>query len=137
MGMTIEEYLATREPCSVCSTEGNVEYCITHMLSRDNNCLFYNAIILNNDPYDNNDVLLLQNLRSNISGEQVLEYYRRSEPLVALFKSQHGNDRVFWTGIYNRFISAILIEIRASNRDQVVTLIFDMLATLEAENLNQ
>jgi hypothetical protein len=137
MGITIEEYLATREPCSVCSTEGTVEYCITHMLSRDSNCLFYNAIILNDDPYDNTDVLLLQNLRSNISGEQVLEYYRRSEPLVTLFKSQHGNDRGFWSGIYDRFIKEILIEIRASNRDRVVTLIFDMLDTLEAENLNQ
>ena len=137
MGITIEEYLANRQPCSVCDDEGTQEYCITHMLSRDNNCLFYNAIILNNDPYDNTDVLLLQNLRSNISGEKVLEYYYRSEPLVKLFKSQHGNDKEFWTGIYDRFIKQILIEIRAARQSQAVTLIFNMLDTLEAENLNQ
>jgi hypothetical protein len=136
MGMTIEEYLATRQPCSVCDIDGNQDYCITHLLSRHDNCLFYNAIILNNDPYDNNDVLLLQNLRANISGEQVLEYYRRSEPIVKLFKSQHGNDKDFWSGIYDRFIKQILIEIRAARRDQVVALIFAMLDTLEAENFN-
>ena len=140
MGITIEEYLATRQPCTVCDDEGTQDYCITHMLSREDNCLFYNAIILNSDPYDNADVLLLQNLRASISGEQVLQYYYRSEPLVKLFKSQYGNNSVFWTDIYNRFIKDILIEIRASNRDQVVVLIFNMLDTLEAENaesLNQ
>jgi hypothetical protein len=140
MGITIEQYLATRQPCTVCNDEGTQDYCITHMLSRDDNCLFYNAIILNSDPYDNADVLLLQNLRSSISGEKVLEYYYRSEPLVKLFKRQHGNNSEFWTGIYNRFIREILTEIRANNRTQVVTLIFNMLDTLEAENaesLNQ
>ena len=120
MGMTIEEYLAQREPCAVCDANGTVDYCITHMLSRFDNCLFYNSVILNTDPYDNSDVLLLQNVRASIPGTKVLEYYIRAEPLVKKFKSLHGNDSTFWTGIYNRFIHDIILEVRAGQKDQAV-----------------
>jgi hypothetical protein len=134
MGITIEEYLAQREPCAVCDSTGNTEYCITHMLSRFDNCLFYNAVILNSDPYDNNDTLLLQNVRASIPGNKVLEYYMRAEPLVKKFKSDHGNDTVFWTGIYDRFIHDIILAVRAGQKDNAVTKVFAMLDTLESEN---
>ena len=135
MGMTIEQYLAQREPCAVCDAEGNTEYCITHMLSRYDNCLFYNGVINNNNNYDNKDVLLLQNLRASVSGHRVLEYYIRSEPLVRKFKAVHGNDQIFWSGIYNRFIVGIIESLRNGNNLDADAKIFAMLDTLEAENL--
>lgn len=134
MGMTIEEYLAQREPCDRCDADGNTEYCITHMLSRYDNCLFYNGVINNDNNYDNGDVLLLQNLRSSISGRRVLEYYMRSEPLVRRFKAAHGNDQTFWSGVYSRFIGGIIQSLRDGNNADADTRIFAMLDTLEAEN---
>lgn len=137
MGMTIQEYLAQRQPCGVCDSTGETEYCITHMLSRYDNCLFYNGVINNDNNYDNADVLLLQNLRSSVPGQRVLEYYMRSEPLVRQFKLLHGNDQVFWSGIYSRFIAGIIQSLRDGNNSQADSRIFDMLNTLEAENSQQ
>lgn len=134
MGITIEEYLAQREPCAVCDSEGHTDYCVTHMLSRYDNCLFYNGVINNDNNYDDADVSLLQNLRASVSGQRVLEYYMRSEPLVRRVKSLHGNDRVFWSGIYSRFIAGIIQSLRDGNGSQADSRIFDMLDTLEAEN---
>ncbi len=132
--MTIEQYLAQREPCAVCDAEGDTEYCITHMLSRYDNCLFYNGVINNDVNYDNTDVSLMQNLRASVSGTRVLEYYMRAEPLVRKFKTQHGNDQIFWSGIYNRFILGIVESLRSGNNDDAANKIFAMLDTLEAEN---
>lgn len=132
--MTIEEYLAQREPCSVCDAEGETDYCITHMLSRYDNCLFYNGVINNDVNYDNADVSLMQNLRASVSGTRVLEYYMRAEPLVKKFKAEHGNDQVFWSGIYNRFIVGIVQSLKGGNNDEAATKIFEMLDTLETEN---
>jgi hypothetical protein len=134
MGITIEEYLAQREACAVCDAEGNTDYCITHMLSRYDNCLFYNAVINNSNSYDDADVVLLQNLRSAVPGQRVLEYYTRSEPLVRAFKLQYGNNQDFWNTIYNRFISSVIENLRNNNNEQAAADIFAMLDTLEQEN---
>ena len=44
MGIKVEEYLKDRQACSVCEGEGEgtVEHCVTHMLSRPDNCMIYN-----------------------------------------------------------------------------------------------
>lgn len=131
--MTINEYLSQREPCSVCDATGNTEYCITHMLSREDNCLFYNSVLNNGDSYDNADVLLMQNLRATVPGQKVLDYYVRSEPLVKKYKLVHGNDVSFWSGIYNRFIGEIINLLKAGKNDEAVLKIFAMLDTLETE----
>jgi hypothetical protein len=133
MGITIAEYLAQREPCTVCDVEGTVDYCITHMLSRYDNCLFYNGIINNNNNYDNADVLLLQNLRSSIPGQRVLDYYIRSQPLVQKLKLLHGNDQQFWSVIYSRFLASIVNSLKVGNNQEAESKIFEMLDTLEAE----
>lgn len=131
MGISLEEYLRNRESCSVCDSNGNTDHCRTTMLSRVDNCLIYNSILFNNDPYDDNDILLLQNLRSEIKEEKILEYYIRSEPLVKHAKFVF--DASFWPENYKRFVEDIVLALKANNKAAAVEGIFHMLQTLEQE----
>jgi hypothetical protein len=131
MGVTLEEYLRNRDSCEVCDENGDTDHCRTTMLSRVDNCLIYNSILLNDDPYDDADVLLLQNLRLALKEEKILEYYIRSEPLV-----QHAKyvfDQSFWTSCYKRFVANIIIALKADDKPAAIHSIFEMLQTLEQE----
>lgn len=135
MGITVEEYLKDRQPCSSCEDNDNVEYCVTHMLSRPDNCMIYNSINYNSDPKDNADVLLLQNLRATPGAERkVLEYYLRSEPIVQKIKEQHGEDTAVWDGYYQKYVSEIIELLRAGQNLEARDKIFVMLDELEGKN---
>lgn len=131
MGVTLEEYLANRESCAVCDSNGNTDHCRTTMLSRVDNCLIYNSILFNDDPYDDNDVLLLQNLRSEMKEEKIIDYYIRSERLVKHAKFVH--DSSFWTTIYKRFVADIVLALKADDKLAAIENIQHMLAVLEQE----
>jgi len=131
MGVTLEEYLRNRESCAVCDANGDSDHCRTTMLSRVDNCLIYNSILFNNDPHDDADVLLLQNLRSALKEEKILEYYVRSGPLVKHIK--YCFDQSFWVINYQRFVSTIINALKADDQVTAITKIFEMLTTLEQE----
>jgi hypothetical protein len=132
MGITVEEYLADRKPCSTCMTEGNVEYCVTHMLSRADNCMIYNSINFNKNPKDDADVALLQNLRATPGAEQVvLDYYLRSEPIVKRIKAEHGEDVEVWDQYYQQYVKSIIDSLKAGDNDSAISKIFLMISALE------
>jgi len=136
MGITIEQYLKDREACPVCDTHGDTaERCVTALLSREDNCLIYNAILYNTDPYDNADVLLLQNLRSSNSERKVLEYYYRSDPIVKHIKILAGHDQnKFWQYYYEKYVYEIVQLLKAGDTSTASDKIFKMLDELEAEH---
>ena len=131
MGISLEEYLRNRESCEVCDANGDSDHCRTTMLSRADNCLIYNSILFNDDPYDDADVLLLQNLRSNLKEEKILEYYIRSEPLVK--HAKYSFNQTFWAENYKRFVANIIIALKAGDNPTAIYNIFDMLTVLEQE----
>lgn len=131
MGISLEEYLRNRESCPVCDANGDSDHCRTTMLSRIDNCLIYNSILLNDDPHDDNDVLLLQNLRSESREEKIIEYYVRSEKLVKHAKFVY--DRSFWVKNYNDFVKDIVVSLKNNDKAAAIEGIFTMLDTLEQE----
>ena len=131
MGITLEEYLRNRESCAVCDENGDTDHCRTTMLSRADNCLIYNSILYNDDPYDDADVLLLQNLRSEIKEEKIIEYYVRSQPLVK--HAKYAFSQSFWASNYKRFVANIVIALKSNDTASAVSDIFEMLQTLEQE----
>lgn len=131
MGVTLEEYLRNRESCEVCDENGDSDHCRTTMLSRVDNCLIYNSILFNNDPYDDADVLLLQKLRLELKEEKILEYYIRSEPLVT--HAKYSFDHSFWALNYQRFVATIVMALKADDKTAAISNIFKMLEVLEQE----
>lgn len=131
MGISLEEYLRNRESCPVCDANGHSDHCRTTMLSRIDNCLIYNSILLNDDPHDDYDVLLLQNLRSESREEKIIEYYVRSEKLVKHAKFVY--DKSFWVKNYNDFVKDIVVSLKNNDKASAIEGIFTMLDTLEQE----
>jgi hypothetical protein len=131
MGVSLEEYLRNRESCEVCDANGDTDHCRTTMLSRADNCLIYNSILFNDDPYDDADVLLLQTLRSELKEEKIIEYYVRSEPLVK--HAKYSFSQSFWSTNYKRFVANIVIALKAGDKNVAIQNIFEMLQTLEQE----
>jgi hypothetical protein len=131
MGISLEEYLRNRESCSVCDANGDTDHCKTTMLSRVDNCLIYNSILLNDDPYDDADVLLLQNLRAEMKEEKIIEYYIRSEKLVK--HAKYVFDQSFWSLLYRKFVGQIIANLKINDKQAAISNIFKMLENLEQE----
>ena len=45
MGISVEEYLHNRQACAQCQEHGDEEHCVTTLLSREDNCIFYNSVL--------------------------------------------------------------------------------------------
>ena len=136
MGITVEEYLKERKACAACESTDHEQYCVTHMLSRPDNCLIYNSVNFSGNMKKTNDMRMLQNLRATPGAENtVLDYYIRAEPLVKKIKSKHGESDVIWHQYYDRYISSIIQSLRDNNNQQAYDKIFTMLADLESQNL--
>ena len=131
MGVSLEEYLRNRESCAVCDENGDTDHCRTTMLSRVDNCLIYNSILLNDDPYDDADVLLLQNLRAAMKEEKIIEYYIRSEKLVT--HAKYVFDQTFWSLLYKKFVGQIIADLKIDDKQAAISNIFKMLESLEQE----
>jgi hypothetical protein len=67
MGISIQEFLAGREPCEVCDSTGNQHHCITELLSRQDSCILYNAKGLNQTEQILNDTADRKSTRLNSS----------------------------------------------------------------------
>ena len=135
MGITIDEYLKNRESCDVCKEGDDEEHCVTTLLSRLDTCLIYNAIEFNNNPFDDADVLLLQNLRSSLTEEQVVDYYIRSERLVHKIKAIHGDEIAYWEAFYSQYVADIVRGLKTNDNSMAIGKIYAMLIALEATDI--
>lgn len=135
MGMTIQEYLKEKAACQSCEDQNQVDFCVTTLLSRIDICLIYNAIEYNSNPFDNTDVLLLQNLRANLSEEQVVDYYVRSERLLKKIHPIHGADVTYWEAFYTKYVADIVQGLKTDNHPKAVGKIYAMLMDLESTEI--
>jgi len=152
MGISVEEYLAKKQACADCITHGSEDHCKTTLLSREDNCLIYNMVwayhIPNREkhmsftPDERNrmsaaamaEAHLFMALRDKLKESIVVEYYQRAEKIVTQIKGVHQNDRLIWTGYYNRFMPKILEHLRAGRDSDAMAEIWIMVETLEYTN---
>lgn len=131
MGISLEEYLKNREACEHCDATGDQEHCVTTLLSREDSCVFYNALIKNGDPHDDDDVVLLQNFRSVIPESQVLDYYIRASKIVQAINAEPGDHTDLWMDITRTYVYPILDLVRAESYEAAYASILIMLTELE------
>jgi hypothetical protein len=131
MGISLEEYLRDRQACEHCDATGDQEHCVTTLLSREDSCVFYNALTKNGDPHDDGDVALLQNFRSVIPEAQVLDYYFRASTIVQAINAEPGDHTDLWMDITNTYVYPILDLVRAENYEAAYASILTMLTELE------
>ena len=79
MGISVADYFANKEACSDCAEHGDVEHCVTTLLSRAENCFFYNATHMNIGDYTEEDKEIVRNLRSSMTEEELVNYYLDEE----------------------------------------------------------
>lgn len=149
MGISVEQYLHDRQACAQCREHGDEEHCVSTLLSREDNCIFYNAILAYHlparspdaafTPEEGNanaqtDFVLLQALRDSIYEDKMVEYYVRSERIVTQIKGIHSNDQTVWRGYYERYVRAILNSLRNDNKSEAIIKTAEMLEALEYTN---
>ncbi len=133
MGMSLEEYLEGRKACDHCESTGNQNFCTTNLLSREDSCIFFNALTKNGDPHDDADVLLLQKFRSTNTEKTVLDYYIRASKIVSELNALPGDNTDLWMDITIKYVRPILTEIRENRNEEALVKIFSMLDGLEGE----
>ena len=136
MGITVEEYLKERKACAACESTNDEQYCVTHMLSRPDNCLIYNAVNYSGNVKKTHDMRMLQNLRATPGAENtVLNYYIRSELLVQKIKGAQKESAVIWNQYYEQHVQSIIQSLRDNQPQQAHDKIQIMLTDLESQNL--
>jgi len=131
MGISLEEYIAGRQACASCENTGQQDFCTTSLLSREDSCIFYNALLKNSDPLDDSDVLLMQQFRSQTPEQFVLDYYVRSSKIVREINKNQGDMTKFWTDITDKYVRSIMQDIRTNDFESAKSKILTMLLELE------
>lgn len=131
MGISLEEYLKGREACEVCDATGNQEHCVTTLLSREDSCIFFNALSKNSNPVDDNEVALLQNFRSLLTEEEVLAYYIRASKIVREINGTPNDHTALWDDITVRYVQPILDLVKDAKHAEALSSIQQMLKELE------
>ena len=80
-------------------------------LSTPDNCIFYNAILNNSDPYDDYDMRYLIQLQG-IDLQSISEYYTRSEAIIAKMRELGVDKTEVWDEIDRLYIDKIIEEIK-------------------------
>jgi len=149
MGISVEQYLHDRQACAQCREHGDEEHCVSTLLSREDNCIFYNAILAYHLPTRSSDAaftpdegnanaqtdfVLLQGLRNSVYEDKMVEYYVRAEKIVTQIKGIHKNDQTVWRGYYERYVRDILNSLRNGNKSEAIVKTAEMLEALEYTN---
>jgi hypothetical protein len=130
--LSVQEFLAGREPCDVCEANGDQHHCITELLSRQDSCLIFNAIENNQNHQTPNDTALLQELRAITSPQKVLDYYFRSQKLTQMINAK-SDKLAIWNHVYQYHITTILELVRNRQTDEAYDAIMSMVESLEKE----
>ena len=149
MGISVEQYLHNRQACAQCRDHGDEEHCVSTLLSREDNCIFYNVILAYHLPERSRDAaftpeegnadvqtdfVLLRELRDSVYEDKMVEYYVRAEKIVTQIKGIHRNDQTVWRGYYERYVRAILNCLRDNNKSEAIVKTWEMLEALEYTN---
>lgn len=136
MGISVADYFAQKEACSDCLEHGDEEHCVTTLLSRAENCFFYNATHMNIGDYSEEDREIVRNMRNNLSEEELVEYYVRGENIIEhmkLFEKPHYEQYAIITRIDFNHLQKIVREVKNNNKKKVFSMVTYMLDEIEKE----
>ena len=94
------------------------------------NCVLLNAILKNDNPYDDDEVRYLRQLQG-ADLQSVTEYYSRSESIIAAMREQGADNNVVWNEIDKLYIDAIIEKLKVRNFKNLFSDIRNVLEQLE------
>lgn len=137
MGITVAEYFAQKEACPHCAEHGNEEHCTTTLLSRKENCLFYNISHNTIGDYTQEEIQLMHKFRDFLPEEETVDYYVRCDRLITkmdvLNKPFYEQLSIF-SAINYKYIRHVIQSLSENKIDDAKCLINNMLDNLEREN---
>ena len=131
MEITLEQYLENRKACAHCEETGNQEVCVTTLLSRADTCIIYNALHADDDARNDDDIKLLQKLRSTHREESVLSYYIRSAKIIKDISHIDLPLNTIWLDILEKHVKPIIELLKQDKLDDATASIEAMLTELE------
>jgi len=102
------------------------------MMSNFDNCILLNAILKNDNLYDDSDasyLFMLQGLHQQI----VMEYYSRSEKIIQKMRELGADNMESWSEIDNLYVNDIVEEIKIENYNAIIPKIRNLIETLETK----
>jgi hypothetical protein len=136
MGISVAEYFAQKEACADCVEHGDEEHCVTTLLSRAENCLFYNITHMSIGDYTQEERALARSLRDTMTEDELVEYYVRGENLIeaiGLMDMPSYEQYALLTRIDFTYIRHIVEQIKKQNKQKVFGMVINMLDELEKE----
>jgi hypothetical protein len=103
-----------------------------YALSYTHNCIFYNSLLNNGQPVDQEEVQALQNFRFAMDEDSQLSYYNRSQALVTKIKAKQGDTPTTWYYYYTTYCQSILASLEVGDQPGAVTKTTNMLDSLES-----
>ena len=94
------------------------------------NCVLLNAILKNDNPYDDDEVRYLRQLQG-ADLQSVNEYYSRSESIIVAMREQGADNNVVWNEIDKLYIDAIIEKLKVRNFQNLFSDIRNVLEQLE------
>ncbi len=79
--------------------------------SNFDNCILFNAVLKNNDPYDDQEVRYLRQLQG-VDLQSVTEYYSRSEVIIAKMRELGVDNNDTWNEIDRLYIDSIIEKLK-------------------------
>jgi hypothetical protein len=137
MGISVAEYFARKKACDHCVEHGDEEHCTTTLLSRAENCFFYNAVQMSIGEYDGKQRKAARNLRNSIPEEILVDYYSRGEKLIEKMNLMHMPSYQKYdvmNKINHLYIKNIIEKLMYNEEEETIELIDNMLNVLEIEN---
>ena len=96
------------------------------------NCIFFNAIMKNSNPYDDDEISELKNLH-DLPNSALDEYYIRSKKIISKMSELGADTNSTWDEIDKVYLSDIRQQIKGERRHNLVESIRTVLATLESK----
>ena len=137
MGITVAEYFAQKEACSHCVEHGTEDHCVTTLLSRKENCFFYNITHNHIGDYTEEQISLVHKLRDFLPEQETVDYYVRCDRLITkmeLFDKPFYEQYSIFSKINYLYYRNIIKALAEENVDDARHLINSMLNDLEKEN---
>ena len=96
------------------------------------NCILYNALLKNSDPYDDDEVRYLRQLQG-ADQQSVGEYYRRSEHIIEAMREQGADNDGVWDQIDRSYVDGIIKKLKVRNFSTLFSDILHMIEQLELQ----
>jgi hypothetical protein len=136
MGISVADYFAQKEACPHCVEHDNEEHCVTTLLSRRENCFFYNAVQMRVWEYTESERALARNVRDSMTEEQLVDYYVRGENVIQkikLFDLPYYEQFAIVSRINYLYVRDIIEELKSNDKQKVQKMVDNMLTEIEKE----